>query len=132
MVHQKLVSPKAIEFINKYFFICTPPKEVYASMEQMRQKMVTLFKEGKDPIDIASFVHMETGRIHPFCEANGRIARIYMNIILMQAGHQPIAFASEKDYTQALKNPKDFTQLVRNLSRMFDYEAQVDRELEKC
>ncbi len=132
MVNDRLVSPAAIDFINRYFHICPSPKHVYSLMEILRQEVQKKLESKEDPIDIASFAHCEIGRIHPFKEANGRIARIFMNVILMQGGHQPIAFASEETYTNAVKDPQEFNHLVRNLSRMFDYEAEVDRQLKKC
>lgn len=132
MVNDRLVSAAAIDFIHRYFHICPSPKHVYSLMETMRQEVQKKLESKEDPIDIASFAHMEIGRIHPFRNANGRIARIFMNVILMQGGHQPIAFCSEETYTNAVKDPQEFNKLVRNLSRMFDYEAEVDKQLKKC
>jgi fido (protein-threonine AMPylation protein) len=123
IVDKKMVSPAAIDFIHRHFHLCASPKKVYSSMETLRQELVKKLEEREDPIDIASFVHSEIGRIHPFMNANGRIARIFMNIVLMQSGHHPIAFANEQIYSYTMRDPVQFNQLVRNLSRMFDQEV---------
>lgn len=43
-----------------------------------------------NPIELASFVHAEFVRIHPFQDGNGRTARLLLNFMLMKAGYQPV------------------------------------------
>lgn len=41
-------------------------------------------------IELASYVHAEFVRIHPFKDGNGRTARLLLNFMLMKAGYQPV------------------------------------------
>ena len=42
------------------------------------------------PLLIATRFHLEFINIHPFDDGNGRLCRIFMNLILMQCGYPPI------------------------------------------
>jgi prophage maintenance system killer protein len=131
MVEQRLVSPGALAFIDRYMLVCPDPKKVYGLMEQLRQEVQKRIESGEDPIDTAAFFHYRIGKIHPFLDGNGRIARIFTNVILGQAGLEPIAFAFNDQYTKAADTLDGFTQLVRNTSRQFEKEALIDMQLPK-
>lgn len=66
-------------------------------------RMHKLFKEVseinyKHPIDKAVHVHAGIAKIHPFLDANGRLARLVLNYYLMTAGYLPITIpVSDKD-----------------------------------
>jgi len=129
MVLQKdLVSSGAKAFIEKYFLVVPSPKRVFQRMDQMLESVLKMLNEEENPILTACYAHQELGRIHPFIDWNGRVGRLFMNMILMQSGRQPIAFAIEKEYTEAVtdKDPGVFQKLVRNVSNMFEREAQID------
>jgi Fic family protein len=38
-------------------------------------------------VEFAAIIHMEFVKIHPFIDGNGRAARLYMNLALLQAGY---------------------------------------------
>jgi Fic family protein len=42
------------------------------------------------PIEFAAVIHKELVTIHPFIDGNGRVARLLMNLALLQAGY-PVA-----------------------------------------
>ncbi len=69
-----------------------------------------------DPLAFASFAHQEFGRIHPFVDGNGRMARLIMNAILTNAGYPPVVFPSDEKYTEAVtsdaKIPGSFSQFL--------------------
>lgn len=70
-------------------------------------------------IELASFVHTELIRIHPFLIANGRLARIFMNTILVYfGGYDPVIIDNENDYkkavAQSLNTPQTFTDYLAN------------------
>jgi fido (protein-threonine AMPylation protein) len=62
----------------------------------------------KHPLTIATRFHLNfLNEIHPFADGNGRIGRIFMNLIIMKAGFPPI-FIKEVDrsaYMTSFENP---------------------------
>ncbi|MDX4060431.1 Fic family protein [Aliarcobacter skirrowii] len=47
------------------------------------------------PIELASFVHIEFVKIHPFVDGNGRTSRLLMNLELIKAGFPPVVIELE-------------------------------------
>ena len=56
------------------------------------------------PIELASFVHIEFVKIHPFLDGNGRTSRLLMNLELIKAGFPPVVIELEDrlEYYKAL------------------------------
>lgn len=56
------------------------------------------------PIELASFVHIEFVKIHPFIDGNGRTSRLLMNLELIKAGFPPVVIKLEDrlEYYKAL------------------------------
>lgn len=80
------------------------PLQVPGEME----KLISIIGEkesGIRPVELASLVHYEITRIHPFDDCNGRIARILLNLILMRASYPPIVIKMEerRAYLEALE-----------------------------
>jgi Fic family protein len=44
----------------------------------------------RHPVEFAATIHKELVTIHPFIDGNGRAARLFMNLALLQAGY-PLA-----------------------------------------
>lgn len=57
------------------------------------------------PVVVAAEFHLRFVNIHPFVDGNGRMARIFMNLILMQCGFPPVIIRNEtrEDYYRALE-----------------------------
>jgi len=57
------------------------------------------------PVELASQFHYKIILIHPFDDGNGRISRIFMNLILMMKGFIPIIIKTQNkdDYFHALR-----------------------------
>lgn len=78
--------------------VVTPTGEVhyYATPEETPARMGDLMawyrrEQGKlHPLILAATFHYEFVAIHPFDDGNGRMARLLMNLILMQAGYPPV------------------------------------------
>jgi Fic family protein len=76
----------------------------YATPEETPAKMadlVTWYRRQKDkgdlhPLVLAATFHYEFVAIHPFDDGNGRMARLLLNLILMQAGYPPIVVRLEQ------------------------------------
>lgn len=77
----------------------------YASPEEtpilMQELMENYHRALQDPtihpLVLAAYFHHRFTAIHPFDDGNGRLARILMNLILMQAQYPPIIIRQEKD-----------------------------------
>jgi Fic family protein len=56
------------------------------------------------PIELASFMHIEFVKIHPFIDGNGRTSRLLMNLELIKAGFPPVVIELEDrlEYYKAL------------------------------
>lgn len=54
-------------------------KNLIPNLDKLRQE--------KHPVEFAALVHKEFVFIHPFIDGNGRVARLLMNLALLQAGY---------------------------------------------
>jgi Fic family protein len=81
------------------------PEETPALMNDLMQ---WLHQANRDktihPVVIAALFHHRFVAIHPFADGNGRMARILMNLILMQQRHLPVIVPQKdrNDYYDAL------------------------------
>lgn len=107
------------------------PDKVEQVMEQLiRQTNESLKKiDSKNPdkhaLTIATLFHQEfLNRIHPFSDGNGRIARLFVNLILLKNGYPPI-FIKEINKDEYLKR---FELSDNDLNPMLDFMA--DRLIE--
>ncbi len=85
--------------IHKY----TEPVKVLDEMQGLLQ----WFKEKKKlhPVERAALFHYRFVCIHPFDDGNGRMARLLMNLLLMQAGYPPcvVRNSRRREYLQSLE-----------------------------
>ncbi len=89
-------------------------KEFIAELPELRQK--------SHPVEYAAMVHALLVNIHPFIDGNGRVARLLMNLALLQSGYNitiipPVVRA---DYIRALQdsNKNNFTPFINFISEM--------------
>lgn len=78
--------------------------ELQDLMDQLIIAIERIRKE-KHPVEAAALAHKEFVFIHPFVDGNGRVARLLMNLILLQSGYE-IAIISpilRHTYIQALE-----------------------------
>ncbi|MCP5096037.1 MAG: Fic family protein, partial [Chloroflexi bacterium] len=86
----------------------------YASPEETPSKMADLMawyrhelveKNELHPLILAATFHYQFVTIHPFDDGNGRMARLLMNLILMQAGYPPVVVPldTKNEYLLALE-----------------------------
>lgn len=109
------------KLISKLFSF--PPD--YPEIPEMMHKFVVDLKDYASreihPVALAAWAHCELGRIHPFSDANGRIARILMNAILIRGGYEPIVIPDDGKYTAAinsnLENPGAFAKYLGGLTK---------------
>ena len=85
----------------------------YAHPEKIQQKVRQIVdwlngpepKKLKSPIRVASRAHYELLRVFPFQSDSGKVARLFMNLLLLRAGHPPaIVHSTERQrYYEALR-----------------------------
>lgn len=82
----------------------TPAIQVPFEMEKLMEWYATA-KQSTHAIQLAAEFHHRFVAIHPFQDGNGRVGRLCMNFILMQAGYPPAIIRQEMrlDYYLALE-----------------------------
>jgi len=81
------------------------PMETPARMQALVDWQRSELAKGTHPVEIAARFHHEFTAIHPFDDGNGRMARLLMNLLLLQAGYPPVVIRlRERDtYLSALR-----------------------------
>lgn len=107
---------KTKAFISGSEFVPPPPNEVAPIMRMFVSELGINF--GMHPIDRAARVHLDFVSIHPFVDGNGRVARLLMNLCLLQSGY-PVTIippARKAEYISALekahKKPRVFYDFI--------------------
>ena len=113
------------------------PSQVDALLEQFFGILKTSTEI--EPIKLATWVHWGISRIHPFKDGNGRMARLWQDLILF--GHQMTASVirqqDRNEYYSALTSADDgdfnpLTQLVtRSLSKTLQIYINAQREFDE-
>lgn len=108
-----------------------PPNQVAQAMEELIDHTNVLLKNidrndlDKHPLTIATYFHQQfLNIIHPFSDGNGRIARIFVNLILLKNGYAPI-FIKEVNKDEYLRR---FEISDNDMNPMLDFMA--DRLIE--
>lgn len=81
-----------------------PPFEV----PQLMEKLIAWIKKNErkmHPVELAALAYHKLAHIHPFTDGNGRTARLFMNLLLMQKGYPMVIILKNdrKKYYQALE-----------------------------
>jgi Fic family protein len=109
------IEPGAYKKENNHVIRLDGKIHEFADWLQVPGEIERLFLEFKEnsptlhPIELATRFHHKLVSIHPFVDGNGRVARLLMNTILMQAGYTPaiIPFEEKKKYLEALQSADD-------------------------
>ncbi|KLE09626.1 cell division protein Fic [Aliarcobacter butzleri L354] len=103
-----------------------PPQsyEIASLMEEFIQKY-NEYKTVLHPIELASFVHIEFVKIHPFVDGNGRTSRLLMNLELIKAGFPPVVIELEDrlEYYKALDiahTTKDYNPFLELMKKVVE------------
>lgn len=79
--------------------------------ELMAEFFAWLHKSNNDhPVTIAVDAHFKLVSIHPFADGNGRVARLLMNLFLLQSGYPPVIIKPEQRLSYILALEKAQTQ----------------------
>ncbi|MBI4595853.1 MAG: Fic family protein [Candidatus Tectomicrobia bacterium] len=106
-----------------------PPPSKIKPLMQAFIKEIPVLKETHHAVEYAALLHLKLVAIHPFIDGNGRIARLLMNLALLQTGYviTLIPPVMRNEYLESLKagNRGDnsrFLNLILNLV----YESQKE------
>ncbi len=107
-----------------------PPDALY--VPQKMQELIdwlTKNKKGFHIIELASILHHKIAHIHPFFDGNGRVARIIMNLLLMQRGF-PLTIILKNDrkkYYNVLSRADvgDYVPLVRFIAQSVERSLDI-------
>ncbi len=97
------------------------PPDYIKVYDRMKRYFYKLETYPGDAVEKAVFSHVELAKIHPFLDANGRLARLVMNYYLMKENYLPISMSSDMkdEYIKVLeifkveKDIKPFVDFVR-------------------
>jgi len=98
------------------------PDEVPPRMRDFTSRLEDLRKQ-KHPVEFSALAHKEFVFIHPFVDGNGRVARLLMNLILLQEGYNiaVIPPVLRQEYIQTLegahKDDKKFIEFIARVVR---------------
>ncbi len=88
--------PNHVKTITGEKFYFANPEETPAKMNDLMDwYRLQITDNQTNPILLATEFHYKFIRIHPFDDGNGRMARLLMNLILMQFGFPPAIIKSE-------------------------------------
>ncbi|NLL68889.1 MAG: Fic family protein [Acholeplasmataceae bacterium] len=71
------------------------PPDYIKVYDRMKRYFYTLSQYEGESLEKAVFAHAELAKVHPFLDANGRLARLVMNYFLMKAGYIPVSMCKD-------------------------------------
>jgi len=99
--HLGLLTPKELGIVSKVCKICMPPEKVPQAMEDFATKLLKKLQLCDGSLDqvaeVAAWAFREFTDIHPFPNCNGRIATIFVNLILLAFGYPSIVLRTSLD-----------------------------------
>ncbi|MBM3191413.1 MAG: Fic family protein [Chlamydiae bacterium] len=111
---------KILEEISRSKYPLPKPQEIGALMQGFLAK-IPEWRKVKHPAEAAALVHKEFVIIHPFVDGNGRVARLIMNLFLLQEGFNIaiIPPSIRAEYIAALEkshyDDRDFIHLIARM-----------------
>ena len=105
----------------------TPPEEIEQQMKELAQWIKTN-RDKMHPVEFAAKLHIRFVFIHPFEDGNGRVARLIMNLALLQDGYMLaiVPPVTRHDYIQFLERAhKDETLFINFIAERIN-ETQKD------
>lgn len=90
-----------------YFHNIVPPDKISYKMRRLLHFINSKEARKLHPVRFATKVHFRMITIYPFARFSGKVARILMNILLMQHGYAPVVIHSteRQRYYEAIRAP---------------------------
>lgn len=127
LFYEKIDSEKAGKYRTSQVIITgsdvelPKPDELNQKMQEFIMQLPKL-KEKLHPVEYAAMVHIIFVNIHPFLDGNGRVARLLMNLALLQNGYNIVVIPPvvRADYILALQetnkgNNKNFINFISEM-----------------
>lgn len=134
LFYEKIDSENAGKYRNKPVIVTGAgidfplPKELDKRMQEFTASLPAM-KQEFHVVKYSAMIHALFVNIHPFIDGNGRVARLLMNLALLQSGYNItiIPPAVRADYIRALQasNHNDFEPFINFISEMV-LEAQKE------
>jgi len=99
-------SPNHVKTVTGEIFYFASPEETPAKMNDLMDwYRQNIDNQEVNAVVLAALFHYKFIRIHPFDDGNGRMARLLMNLVLMQKGFPPVVIKTQlkEAYYQALR-----------------------------
>jgi len=95
-------------------------KEIPAAMKKFCKDYLEKIQAKTDPLDLATWVHLELIKIHPFVDLNGLTSRILASAELRRGGLSPIFIFDENAYVKAQekRDPEEFREFLERTVRL--------------
>ena len=106
------------------------PHKIKGDMDELF-RWVNIAKSSLHPVELAAGAHKRFAFIHPFIDGNGRIARLIMNVILIQNGYIPAVIPPvlRQEYISLLEKAHTddipFTEFIAE--RVYESEKEMER-----
>ena len=100
------------------------PLPIPADIPELMCRLISnleIMKEQKHPVEFTAIAHKEFVFIHPFVDGNGRVARLLMNLLLLQQGYNialiPPVMRPEyiRSLEKAHENDADFIEFIASM-----------------
>lgn len=127
LFYEKIDNEKAGKYRTSQVIITSSDVEL-PKPEELDEKMhefilqLPKLKAELHPVEYAAMVHIIFVNIHPFADGNGRVARLLMNLALLQSGYNIVVIPPvvRADYISALQktNSSNNTEFINFISEM--------------
>lgn len=120
-------------YISETQYVPPESSEIPRLMEHFINQ-IDSSKNHLHPIELAAMCHKRLVDIHPFINGNGPIARLFMNIILVNAGYGVVSITPDlqHDYTKALvisRTTQDVDPLIKLIAECV---IEAEKDSLKC
>ena len=114
-------------FISGSRYPLPGPDKIPHLMKEMIQK-IALYRSSEHPVIASAKAHLDFVFIHPFIDGNGRVARLLMNLILLQHGYNIalISPAVRAEYISSIEKAHENSESFINLICSSVYETEKD------
>lgn len=97
---QKKLTQAELKVWKKVLYFAPDHNQVEALMNEFAVRLKEYAQRDIHPVALAAWAHCELGRIHPFTDGNGRLARLFLNTILARGGYEPVIFLDDEAYSK--------------------------------
>jgi len=132
------LTPKEKEVLSLAFdFNFAPSKEIPQLMKEFAREYLQKIRARIPVLELAAWAHEKLIYIHPWKDANGRVARTLVNAELIRGGYPPFLIFNDAKYNHAIRNRafKEYLlealAYVRELLKKFLAETPMKRALIK-